>query len=184
MTKKTKATADIAPEEEIVSENNVAENETSAQKEEDIKEKPLSDVELALKKADEYKDLLQRLQAEFDNFRKRNAEAVSSSRNDGINDVITLLLPVMDNFERGLAAVEDGAAKAGMELIFKQLQEIFKKNDVVEIEALGKEFDADVHYAIAQEEADGNENIITEVFAKGYKRKNKILRYAMVKVAK
>lgn len=135
------------------------------------------------KKIDEYKDIAQRLQAEFDNYRKRNNESVSIARSDGINDVICALLDVLDNFERGIASVDDEKAKSGMELIYKQMLALLIKFDVVEIEALGKEFDPKLHHAIAQCEDSEKANTIVEVYQKGYKRKDKVLRASMVKVA-
>ena len=135
------------------------------------------------KKIDEYKDIAQRLQAEFDNYRKRNNESVKIARSDGINDVICALLDVLDNFERGIASVDDEKAKSGMELIYKQMLGLLTKFDVVEIEALGKEFDPKFHHAIAQCEDSENANTVVEVYQKGYKRKDKVLRASMVKVA-
>ena len=140
-------------------------------------------VEEANKKVEEYKDLTQRLQAEFDNFRKRNAESTRIARNDGINDVIISLLPVLDDFERGINATENESAKSGMELIYKKIVNLLNKYDAVEIEALGAEFDPQYHHAIAQCEDAENNNKVVEVFQKGYQRKDKVLRPAMVKVA-
>lgn len=136
----------------------------------------------AIKAAEEFKDMAQRIQAEFENYRKRNAEAVKTSRNDGIEDVIMALLPIIDNFERGLSVVDDNA-KTGMELIYKQVMSVMDKFEVKEIEALGQEFDPKFHHAIAQADDTDNANKVVEVFQKGYIRKNKVLRPAMVKVA-
>lgn len=147
-----------------------------------IEDKPKEDD--AQKKINEYKDIAQRLQAEFDNYRKRNNESVRIARNDGINDVVIALLPVLDNFERGIATIEDDAAKNGMELIYKQTVALLKKFDVDEIDSLGKEFDPKLHHAIAQCEEEGKNNVIVEVYQKGYKRKDKVLRPSMVKVAR
>ncbi len=145
---------------------------------------PSDDAEITDKKseADEYKDMLQRLQAEFDNYRKRNQESIKTARNDGINEMILELLPVMDSFERGLGTVEE-SAKAGLELICKQLGNLLTKYGVEEIDALGKDFDPNYHHAIAQCEDAENANKVVEVFQKGYIRKEKVLRAALVKVA-
>lgn len=126
--------------------------------------------------------MAQRVQAEFDNYRRRNAEAVRIARADGIDDVINALLPVLDNFERGIQAVEE-SARSGIELIFKQVTSILEKFEVKEIEALNKEFDPNFHHAIAKCDDKEKENTVVEVFQKGYIRKNKVLRPAMVKVA-
>lgn len=151
--------------------------------EEVVKEEEVNaELEQALKKADEYKDLAQRVQAEFDNYRKRNNEAVKVARNDATNDVISKLFPILDNFERGISAVED-SARQGMELIYKQIVGILEKYEVKEIEALGAEFNPEYHHAIAKCDDGEKENVVVEVFQKGYIRKNKVLRPAMVKVA-
>ncbi len=150
--------------------------------EEVVKEEEVNaELEQALKKADEYKDLAQRVQAEFDNYRKRNNEAVKVARNDATDDVISKLFPVLDNFERGISAVED-SARQGMELIYKQIVGILEKYEVKEIEALGAEFNPEYHHAIAKCDDGEKENVVVEVFQKGYIRKNKVLRPAMVKV--
>lgn len=140
------------------------------------------EVAKALKAVDEFKDMAQRIQAEFENYRKRNVEAVKNSRNDGIEDVIIALLPVIDNFERGMSVVDDNA-RTGMELIYKQIISVLDKFEVKEIEALGTEFDPKFHHAIAQAEDPDNANKVVEVFQKGYVRKNKVLRPSLVKVA-
>ncbi|MFW5780472.1 MAG: nucleotide exchange factor GrpE [Bacillota bacterium] len=144
-------------------------------------------LEKAQQEAVDYKNHLQRLQAEFDNYRKRTSENAISSRNDGICDVILEIIPAIDNLERGIEAVKDNSAKSGMEIILKQLREILKKFDVCEIKALGESFNPDKHHAIAKEdECDDkeSENKVTEVFSKGYQRNTKVLRPAMVKVTK
>lgn len=145
-------------------------------------EKTLTELDIALKQVGEFKDLAQRVQAEFDNFRRRNAEAVKNARTDGADEVIMALLAVMDNFERGIQALED-SAKTGVELIYKQVMGILEKFDVKEIEALGVEFNPAYHHAIARCDDSENANVIVEVFQKGYIRKNKVLRPSMVKVA-
>ena len=148
--------------------------------EEVVKEEEVNaELEQALKKADEYKDLAQRVQAEFDNYRKRNNEAVKVARNDATDDVISKLFPVLDNFERGISAVED-SARQGMELIYKQIVGILEKYEVKEIEALGAEFNPEYHHAIAKCDDGEKENVVVEVFQKGYIRKKKVLRPAMV----
>lgn len=168
-----------------------AATEQEQQKDEKKKAKTKSlsaQLEEAKQTAEEYKDLLQRLQAEFENYRKRTAESARISRGDGICDVIIELLPVIDNFERGLAVIQDQTSKSGMELILKQLKDILKKFDVCEIEAMGQAFNPDMHHAIAKEESgeaqDDGEIKVVEVYSKGYRNKTKILRPAMVKVSK
>ena len=170
----------------------------SSEKEKIIEEKPeenvaedtelegtieiIDEVAEAQKAADEFKDLAQRIQAEFDNYRKRNAESVRVAREDGKEDVLTALLSVLDNFERGLNALDE-KSKPGVELIYKQVLSILDKFEVKEIEALGKPFDPAFHHAIAQCEDADHANTVVEVFQKGYLRKNKVLRPSLVKVA-
>lgn len=145
-----------------------------------LNEDTISEVD---KKADEYKNMAQRIQAEFENYRKRNSDAVKMARYDGNNDIILAVLPVIDNFERGIALLE-GSAKTGVELIYKQLLAVLSKYEVEEILAMGEMFNPEMHHAIAQCEAeDCSTNVIVEVFQKGYKRKDKVLRPSMVKVA-
>lgn len=136
----------------------------------------------AKKAAEEYKDMAQRIQAEFDNYRKRNVESVRIAREDGKEDVLAVLLGVIDNFERGLNALDE-VSKPGVELIYKQVLSILDKFEVKEIEALGKAFDPQYHHAIAQCEDAERANSVVEVFQKGYIRKNKVLRPSLVKVA-
>ena len=120
------------------------------------------------KKSEEYKELAQRIQAEFENFRKRNNDAVKIAKIDGNNEIILNIIPVIDNFERGLDVLDD-SARVGVELIYKQLKSVLAKYGVEEIPALGEEFDPLIHHAIAQCEAEeDNANKIVEVFQKGY----------------
>ena len=142
-----------------------------------------SSEDLVEKQINEYKDMLQRLQAEFDNYRKRNNESVHNARNDGIDDVICALFPILDNFERGLSAITDESAKSGVDLIYKQFLALFGKFNVEEIKALDEEFNPKYHHAIAQCEDSEKTNKVVEVYQKGYKRKDKVLRPSMVKVA-
>lgn len=134
-------------------------------------------------KADEYKDMLQRLQAEFDNFRKRNSEAVKTARIEGGNEMIIAMLPILDSIDRALSMISDESTKAGVELINKMVLDIFGKYGVKEIEALGAEFDPNLHNAVMQVEDADNAGKVVEVMQKGYARNGKVIRYAMVKVA-
>ncbi|MBR1746652.1 MAG: nucleotide exchange factor GrpE [Clostridia bacterium] len=176
MTKKESTDNKIETREESI--DFVAEETDSIDKDEFAQQQ----LSIAQKEADEYKNLAQRVQAEFDNYRKRNLESTKIAREDGKEDVLMALLPVLDNFERGLNIVEE-SARAGVELIYKQTLAILEKFEVKEIEALGQEFDPKYHHAIAQCEDPDQANIVVEVFQKGYIRKNKVLRPSLVKVA-
>jgi molecular chaperone GrpE len=140
------------------------------------------------KERDDLYDRLLRKTAEFDNFRKR----VERDRKDMIDwaaaDVIGDLLSIVDDFDRALAAPapqEAQSFKAGLELIQRQLAELLKKRGVSTIEALGADFDPHLHQAVAYEEVAGaREGEVVGVMAKGYKLGDRLLRPALVKVAK
>lgn len=140
-------------------------------------------VALAQSKMEEYKDTLQRVQAEFDNYRKRNAEAVKQARAEGVNETILQMLPVLDTVEIAIGMINDEATKAGVELIRKKFAEVFSHYGVEEIEAQGAEFDPALHNAVMQVEDAENAGKVVEVLRKGYRRNGKVIRYAMVKVA-
>ena len=140
-------------------------------------------VALAQSKMEEYKDTLQRVQAEFDNYRKRNAEAVKQARAEGVNETILQMLPVLDTVEIAIGMINDEATKAGVELIRKKFAEVFSHYGVEEIEAQGAEFDPALHNAVMQVEDAENSGKVVEVLRKGYRRNGKVIRYAMVKVA-
>ena len=138
-------------------------------------------------KIEELTDRLTRQMAEFDNFRKRTDREKSQMYEVGAKDVIDKILPVVDNFERGLGAVteeekEDPFVK-GMEQIYKQLMTTLEGIGVKPIEAVGNEFDPDFHNAVMHvEDEEVGENIIVEEFQKGYMYKDGVLRHSMVKV--
>lgn len=130
------------------------------------------------------KDRLLRLNAEYDNFRKRTAKEKEGIYTDACEDVLKEMVPVLDNLERAITvegSVED--LKKGIEMTIRQFKGAFKKLGVEEIDATG-EFDPNLHQAVmhVQDEAFG-QNAVAEVFQKGYKRGDKVLRYTMVKVA-
>lgn len=138
----------------------------------------------------EEKDRYARLAAEYDNYRKRTARELDGRYADAKADTWKSLLAVVDNFERALAvepAGEEGAKdpfREGMELTYKQLKEQMEKAGVTEIEAKGKEFDPELYNAVMHcEDENLGENIVAEVFVKGYKLGDKVLRHSMVKVA-
>lgn len=170
------------PVSEPVNEEPVAEEipEESAVCEEDSEPDLIA---LAQQKIDEYKDTLQRVQAEFDNYRKRTADAVKNARADGADDVLEAFLPVADAVEIAIGMISDEATLKGVKLIEKQFKDLFSKYGVEEIEALGQEFDPAFHNAVMQVEDSENAGKVVEVVRKGYKRAGRIIRYAMVKVA-
>ena len=132
-------------------------------------------------------DQVLRQMAEFDNFRKRTEKEKSSMYTSGAGDVITKFLPILDNFERGLADVKedtDDAFQKGMLAIYKQFKKALDDLGVKEIDALGKTFDPNFHNAVMHvDDKDKGDQEIVEVLQKGYTYNDKVIRYAMVKVA-
>ena len=156
------------------------------------KKKSAAALEIELKKSEEkaaeMTDKYQRLMAEFENARKRNAKEQSHMYDVGAKEVLAKLLPVVDNFERGLAAVteeEKGTPFVeGMEKIYKQFLTALDGMGVKAIEAVGNEFNPDFHNAVMHvEDETVGENIIVEEFQKGYMYKDSVVRHSMVKVA-
>ena len=139
-------------------------------------------------KIEELTDRLTRQMAEFDNFRKRTDKEKSQMYEIGAKDIIEKILPVVDNFERGIAAVPEEEKSnpfaEGMEKIYKQLMTTLEEMGVKPIEAVGQEFDPDFHNAVMHvEDEEVGENIITEEFQKGYLYRDSVVRHSMVKVA-
>ena len=130
-------------------------------------------------------DRLKRNMAEFDNFRKRTEKEKSSMYIIGAKDIIEKILPVVDNFERGLAQATEGDPFAeGMEKIYKQLTTTLESLGVEPIEAVDKEFNPDLHNAVMHVEDESvGDNIIVEELQKGYTYKGFVVRHSMVKVA-
>ena len=130
-------------------------------------------------------DRLKRQMAEFDNFRKRTEKEKSSMYIIGAKDIIEKILPVVDNFERGLAQATEGDPFAeGMEKIYKQLTTTLESLGVEPIEAVDKEFNPDLHNAVMHVEDESvGDNIIVEELQKGYTYKGFVVRHSMVKVA-
>ena len=139
-------------------------------------------------KIEELTDRLTRQMAEFDNFRKRTEKEKSQMYEIGAKDIIEKMLPVVDNFERGLDAVKEEDKEdpfiQGMEMVYKQLMTVLGELGVKPIEAVGKEFDPNLHNAVMHvEDEEAGENIVVEEFQKGYLYKDHVVRHSMVKVA-
>ncbi|MEF2953479.1 MAG: nucleotide exchange factor GrpE [Blautia sp.] len=139
-------------------------------------------------KIEELTDRVKRQMAEFDNFRKRTEKEKASMYQIGAREVIEKILPVVDNFERGLATVPEEDAgnpyAEGMEKIYKQLMTVLDDLGVKAIEAVGQEFNPDFHNAVMHvEDEDAGENVVVEEFQKGYLYKEQVVRHSMVKVA-
>lgn len=139
-------------------------------------------------KIEELTDRLKRSMAEFDNFRKRTEKEKSAMYEIGAKDIIEKILPVVDNFERGLAAVPEEAKETpfaeGMEKIYKQFVKTLEDMGVTPIEAVGKEFDPNFHNAVMHIDDDSlGENIVSQELQKGYLYRDSVVRHSMVQVA-
>lgn len=139
-------------------------------------------------KIEELEDKVKRQLAEFENFRNRTEKEKSRMFEFGARDVIEKMLPVVDNFERGLASIpegeKEGPVASGMEMIYKQMMTTLEGLGVTPIEALNKPFDPNFHNAVMHvEDEEVEESIVVEEFQKGYLYKENVIRYSMVKVA-
>lgn len=143
--------------------------------------------EEVLRERDEYLDSLQRLQAEFANFRKRVLRDSEQQTQRAANQVIEELLPVLDNFERAMKAAAEHDEKLltdGVQIVYKQLKDILEKRGLCEIDAKGAAFDPNMHEAvICQPSNDHDEDIVMQVLEKGYQLDDKVLRPARVIVS-
>ncbi len=138
-------------------------------------------------KIEELTDQVKRQMAEFDNFRKRTEKEKTQMYEIGAKSIIEKVLPVVDNFERGLAAVseenKEDAFVDGMNKIYKQLMTMLEEADVKPIEAVGKEFDPNLHNAVMQTESEEYESgIIAQELLKGYMYRDSVVRHSMVAV--
>lgn len=134
----------------------------------------------------ELKDRAIRSMAEFDNFRKRTIKEKSNMYGDGVVSVVEKLIPVVDNFDRAMAHEKntDDNFYKGVDMIYRQFNELLKELGVEQIQSVGEVFDPELHFAVAHEESDEyGENVIIEELQKGYKYKDKVIRCSMVKVA-
>lgn len=145
-------------------------------------------LEQARKQSEDYLDRLRRSMAEFDNFRKRTEKEKEQEKTKGVLEVVSTVLPLLDNFERALASIPDeekqNATAKGVEMMYHQFVDALKAIGVEEIPAEGEPFDPNKHNAVTHiEDEKMDENIVCEVFQKGYSYKGQVVRYSMVKVA-
>lgn len=172
-------------------EETVSENGEEAIAEEEAKERKFFGKKKEKKdkkdeKIEELTDKVKRQMAEFDNYRKRTEKEKASMYIVGAKDIVEKILPVVDNFERGLAMAEgsEDPFVEGMEKIYKQLMTALDEMGVKPIEAVGQEFNPDFHNAVMHvEDEEAGENVIVEEFQKGYLYKDFVVRHSMVKVA-
>ena len=184
---------DVNLAEEAVSKEESSETEDSAaeQEEKTSEKKGLFGKKKKDKKdekIEELTDMVKRQMAEFDNFRKRTEKEKASMYQVGAKEIVEKILPVVDNFERGLAMIpeneKENPVATGMTQIYKQLMTAFDEMGVKTIEAVGQEFNPDFHKAVMHiEDEEAGENVIVEEFQKGYMYKDSVIRHSMVKVA-
>ncbi|HPF88887.1 MAG TPA: nucleotide exchange factor GrpE [Candidatus Limiplasma sp.] len=137
-------------------------------------------------KAEEYLNMAQRVQADFDNYRRRNQNVRGEAFEDGAKSVVSLLLPVLDNMERAMEAAEsseDKALREGVQMVSRQLWDVFDKRGVKPISRAGEKFDPSLENAVMTgTPEDGEAGTVCEVLQKGYSMGSSVLRHAMVKV--
>ncbi|MDD3361662.1 MAG: nucleotide exchange factor GrpE [Hespellia sp.] len=176
---------------ETEGEESVADEKADTEKPEEKKSKKFGKKNRKDKKDEKIEELTDRVarqMAEFDNFRKRTDKEKSQMYEIGAKDVIDKILPVVDNFERGLAAIPEGETEhpfmQGMDKVYKQLMTTLEGLGVKPIEAVGQEFDPEFHNAVMHEDnEDLGENIVSEELQKGYMYRDTVVRHSMVKVA-
>lgn len=174
------------PAENGAAENGAAGDPGQAAGEGGEKEKLLDMLAGERAKAEDYFNRLARMQADFDNYRKRVAKEREELVKYAGEQIITALLPVMDNFERALASRDGDSGKLaeGVEMIARQISDILAREGLELIPTVGRQFNPEVHEAVMREEGgEQPENTVIEEFRKGYMLKGKVIRPAMVKVA-
>ena len=154
---------------------------------ETAEENPLvKQLEEANAKTAEYLAMAQRVQADFENYRKRNESVRADAYAEGRKDVAAVMLPVLDNLERAVEAAagsQDESLKSGVELVLKQMTDVYQKLDVSAIDRKGEKFDPNLENAVLQgTEDEGEPGTVCQVLQKGYRMGDKVLRHAMVKV--
>lgn len=146
----------------------------------------VSDKEKESGKVRDFNTMYVRLQSDFDNYRKRTAEQLGRAKNDGIAEAIIKMIPVLDVMTQALRMITDEKVAEGVSMINRQVLEAFNAFGVTEIPALGKPFDPELHNAVMQVPAarPEDEGMVMEVFQKGYRMGDRILRHSVVKVAR
>ena len=178
---------EAAKEQETDADAAKAEGEENAEAEADEEAEAKEEKDPKQARIEELEDMVKRQLAEFDNFRKRTDKEKDTMFEAGARSVIEKLLPVGDNFERGIASLSEeelaSAQGSGMQMIYKQLMEVLDKLEVKPIEALGKEFNPDLHNAVMQCESEEYESgIIAQELQKGYTYRDSVIRHSMVAV--
>ena len=157
-----------------------AETETPTQ------EEWVAALEKTVKERDSYKDSWMRSQAEFQNFKRRNAATRADAYDDGVRETLAALLPTVDNLERAIATAaglpEEDPMLSGVKMTLKQMGEAMNRLGLEPVGEVGEHFDPDKHNAVMRAEGEGEPGTVLEVLQKGYRVKDRMLRYAMVKI--
>ena len=137
-------------------------------------------------RSEELSNLVVRMQADFDNYRKRNNEQMKHNKEDGIVDVVEKLLPVLDNMKRAILMIQDEKVAEGVKMIYRQIVEVMGAFGITEIPALGEQFDPNLHNAVQQVKVKDSSkvNMVVEVLQKGYRMGDRVIRHRVVTVAK
>lgn len=175
------------PREETSGEPSAGEEEKTAKSDRKEKKKKDKKQDALKEKVEELEDRVKRQMAEFDNFRKRTEKEKAAMFETGAKSVIEKILPVVDNFERGLASVpeeeKDGAIAQGMQMVYKQLMTELENLDVKPIPAVGEEFNPEFHNAVMQTQSDEFESgVVAQELQKGYTYRDSVVRHSMVAV--
>lgn len=185
---------EINPDEATAETEEAEETATGEDSEQNPKEEPVKEKKKKKEKKDkkdeqiaELQDRVKRQLAEFENFRNRTEKEKSSMYEMGVKSVIEKILPVIDNFERGLASIpeeeQDSAVATGMQMIYKQLMTELENIGIKPIEAVGTEFDPNFHNAVMQTESDEYDSgIVAQELQKGYTYHDTVVRHSMVSV--
>lgn len=162
--------------------------ETAENIQEEAKEQPVNEAEEKLKaaqaKMDEYLEMAQRVQADFENYRRRTKATRAEAFEDGAREFIKSLLPAVDNLERAIAQEsKDEALLTGVKMVYRQVMDALEKRGVTEINRTGEKFDPNLENAVMQgDSSEGEPGTVCDVLQKGYKMGDFVLRHAMVKV--
>lgn len=182
------AETEVETAENVSSETESQADKTTAEEKDPLQEeleKTKTDLDAARKELAEYKDKYLRLMAEYDNFRKRSVKEKADIYPEATAKAVEAFLPMADNFERALhTETTDEKYKSGVKMIYTQLGEAFKKLGVEVIDRVGETFDPNLENAVSRiEDENLGENVVAQVFQKGYKRGDRVIRHAMVMVA-
>ena len=160
--------------------------ETEARESQPTAEEWKKALETAVRQRDEYLAMAQRAQADYQNFKRRNSATRADAYDDGVRETLAALLPSLDNLERAVAAAEgmpeEDPMLSGVRMTLKQMAEAMVKMGLEPVGEVGERFDPDRHNAVLRAEGEGEPGTVLEVLQKGYRVKDRMLRYAMVKI--